>query len=357
MNLFYELIQVALGNKEKLSRNPTEKEWHELYAICQKQTVAGIAFFALDKLSKLGQKPPLNLLFEWIGLAEQIKQQNHLLNERCKELQEFFSNAGFRTCILKGQGNALMYPEPLYRQSGDIDIWVEGSKDNIVDFVKKRTPNEKAKYHHIEFPIFKDVMVEVHYMPTFSNVPWYNRRMQSFIQNIREQQFDNYAELIDMEGNISVPTIEFNVVFQMSHLMRHFMSEGIGLRHIMDYYFLLQKLNSEGNNDDTDWEETFKVLGLFTFAKGVMWIEKHVLSLDKNKLIVPPDERIGKFILSEILSSGNFGVGDSRFTKRLISPVSTNMSILVRNLKMIGMFPVDSIFAPITNIWHGSRCK
>ena len=117
MELFYELVQIALGQRELLSCTPSAAEWAELFSLAQKQAVTGVALNALEKMSQQGQKPPVNLLLEWIGLSEQIKAQNLLLNKRCGEITRLFSDAGFRTCILKGQGNALMYPDPLSRNS------------------------------------------------------------------------------------------------------------------------------------------------------------------------------------------------------------------------------------------------
>ena len=109
MTLFYELIQVALGNRTVLSRTPSETEWRDLYKMCQKQSVVGVVFDALDDLNEQRQKPPLDFLYQWIGDAEQIKQQNLRVNRRCVEISRMFAEAGFKTCILKGQGNARMY--------------------------------------------------------------------------------------------------------------------------------------------------------------------------------------------------------------------------------------------------------
>lgn len=126
---FFELLQVTLSRREFLSGVLSDEEWKALFVIAQKQAVAGFAFDALDGLVAGGQKMPQSLLFEWIGLSEQIKQRNKLVNQRCKELEKLFIDGGFRNCVLKGQGTALYYQNPLCRQSGDIDIWV--SKDGI----------------------------------------------------------------------------------------------------------------------------------------------------------------------------------------------------------------------------------
>lgn len=124
MNLFFELLQVALGHRSSLSRNPSKQEWIELFSVAQEQTVAGVAFEALDILSNKGINPPKAILFEWIGFVELIKNQNRIVNQRCAEVTKRILEAGWKTCILKGQGNARFNINPFSRQSGDIDIWV-----------------------------------------------------------------------------------------------------------------------------------------------------------------------------------------------------------------------------------------
>ena len=191
MNLFIELLLVSLGQRDVLSHNPTEEEWEYLYNECQRQSVAGLAVDALDVLSKRRQKIPSNLLFEWIGISEQIRLQNKLLNQRCVETSKMLAEAGFKNCILKGQGNARMYPAPLARQSGDIDVWVDGSKNEIVTFVRSSFPEAEIQSHHIDFPVFDDVELEVHFMPTYSIVSHYQRNLEKFIEEEKVSQFEN----------------------------------------------------------------------------------------------------------------------------------------------------------------------
>lgn len=87
-NLFLELVRCSLDTQEHLSINPSEQEWVTLFDLCQKQTIAGVVFIALDKLSRVGQKPPTPLLYEWIGLSEQIRMQNDKVNKDVVEVCE-----------------------------------------------------------------------------------------------------------------------------------------------------------------------------------------------------------------------------------------------------------------------------
>ena len=343
MELFYELVQIALGQRETLSHKPSDNEWGELFTWSQKQAVSGVVLIALDKLTRQRQKPPMNLLLEWIGLSEQIKVQNQLLNKRCGEITKQFADAGFRTCILKGQGNALMYSDPLSRNSGDIDLWVDGSRKEICDFVFSKCPDAEDGDMHIEAPFFKDVVVEVHYFPRYSNVPKYDKRLQVWFKEKSEAQFTNRVKLSPGSAEyVCVPTVQFNAVQQMSHIMGHFFVEGIGLRQFIDYFYVLKKLNEENCSDN--FEELFEYLGMLKFARGVMWVEKEVLGLDDKYLLTSPDERLGKVILKEIEEGGNFGHHDKRYTARNKGILMRGIVDSCRLLKLAYYFPEDALW-------------
>ena len=336
--LFYELILVALGRKDSLSKTPSDQEWNAMYKMAVKQAVGGIAFLALDKLSQVDQKPPLSLLYEWIGLSEQTRNQNQIVNIRCKDITRLFSDAGFYSCILKGQGNAVMYPEPPARTSGDIDIWVYGKREEITRFVKQRCPKAFEQYLHIDFSIYNDVPVEVHYTPGRLLAPKYNSRFQGWCDNYKR----NDSQQIDDSIGFNIPTVEFNVVYQMVHIMTHFFVEGIGLRHFIDYYYVLKELHQRGCSEN--FEKQFEYFGILKFAQGVMWIEKEILGLGEELLIVSPNERIGKVILKEMEEGGNFGHHDQRYSARSKGIFIRGLVDSYRLLKLAYYFPDDALW-------------
>jgi len=308
MFLFYDLLKVALGEKEELSYTPSVNEWKSLYIISQKQAVVGFIFEALDKLSHKGQKIPSGLLFEWIGMYEQIKQQNQLLNKRISELTDLFEKDGFRSCILKGQGNAILYPNPLSRTSGDIDIWLDGDKGTIINYVKLKFPEAEDNGIHLDYPIYKDVEVEVHYKPQYMASAKYDRRLDDFFKYESEKQFENLVRLPDAERDVAVPLPYFNLVQQLAHLLGHFYAGGIGFRHLVDLYYVLKNIG----NDKRNFSELLESLGLLSFSEGIMWVEKEILGLDDSFLVVVPSEKKGRLILREIERGGNFGRFDER---------------------------------------------
>lgn len=336
--LFYELILVALGNKDKLSSIPSEREWSELYFISEKQAVTGVTFLALDKLNSVGQPIPKSLLYEWIGAAEMIRQQNLIVNERCRQITSFFKDKGYQSCILKGQGNAQMYPVPECRTSGDIDIWVIGKRDEITRIVKERFPDSFEQYHHIDFPVFDDVPVEVHYIPGSLIRPKYNKRFLEWCEDEKEKFVKGDGIKYNSQLESALPSAEFNAIFQMAHIYTHFFIEGIGLRHFVDYYYVLKSL---GTQKKSEVKEKLRWLGLEKFAKGVMWVEQHCLALEEKYFIIEPDEKVGKLILKEMEEGGNFGQFDSRCFDRNKSVFARGITDSKRLLEFAREFPSD----------------
>lgn len=338
MELFFELIQIALGTRDVLSRVPSADEWKQIYNEAQRQAVTGVAIEGIDKLP-LEQRPNQMMVLEWIGMAEMIRQRNLVLNKRSVEIQQTFAEVGFRSCILKGQGNARMYPNPTSRMPGDIDVWVDGERIAINNFVDGLVEEAHKGYKDVAFH-FNDVEVEAHYFPTYLNSFSKNKRLQRYIEENRERQFTNVAEL-DGGGRIYVPTDDFNVVYQMCHLYHHFFCEGIGLRHFIDYFYLLKKVTEDGLLADYRLRvvEQFKNLGMLRFVTGVMWIEKEILGLDTKCLLVEGDEKTGKLVLNEIIEYGNFNktamAGKALMTSKL--------SNTFRPVKYLFQFPKESM--------------
>ena len=236
--IFFEFLRFCIGSAKEIPGSLKETDWKELYAIAKKQCLVGVLFDGIKKLpaEHVGMKK--ELLLQWMAESQMLEKANVRLNDAAIQVSEWFRKKGFRTCILKGQGNALMYPNPYSRTPGDIDIWVEGEDKRVISFVRSISPHEKACYHHIEFPSYKGVEVEVHYRPSFLLCFWNNRKLQKYYERVKEEQF-SHRVMLGEQGEIAIPTMEFNLIFQLTHIYAHLMNEGIGLRQLVDYYYVL----------------------------------------------------------------------------------------------------------------------
>ena len=332
-NLFFELIRVAIGNQVCLSRTPKVNEWQELYAMAKKQSLVGICFAGVQKLQAQRQAPNSwgneqgeMLYLQWLGMAAKIQQRNEAINKRCVELQERLTKDAFRSCILKGQGNSENYGSlAMLRQSGDIDIWVEGGFEKINSFIQANWPTNDVNDHHIHVGIYHDTEVEIHYIPFLLNNPLKNKVLLEFFRNQESLQFAHKSALPSGDYIIAADN-SFNIVFQFVHIFHHLFTEGIGLRQLMDYYFVLRTSYENQNEGEYRNKNVLRVvhdLSLERFASALMWVIKTVFvgheNEDENKNWMPwkPNEKDGRFLLNEIMQSGNFGHHDERIPKQM----------------------------------------
>ena len=110
MILYFEFLQVAIGNRKSLSVSITDADWHRLFEFCKRQALIGIGFSAVEKLHSIGVVCPAALRMQWMALALQIERQNEKITKQCRELTKKYEHDGLQCCILKGQGNLLNYP-------------------------------------------------------------------------------------------------------------------------------------------------------------------------------------------------------------------------------------------------------
>lgn len=298
-----QVFRLSLGLYTEEIKRFSPEEWGEIMDFAEKQGIMGLIFEGVKKIhDRKNNLPPQGLLLQWIGLVQQIHNRNNELNLRCIELSNEFRKAGFRTCILKGQGNALMYPDTSLRQPGDIDIWVDAERSVIIDYVRGRCKESVECKHHIDYPIYDDVSVEVHFIPRFLYNNYHNKAFTSFVEQERDEQFCNMTTIPSV-GSICIPTFKFNVVYQLVHMMGHFIEDGIGLRQVTDFIYLLR----QEHKLQIDYKTLLDEMGLSIFAQGIMWIGQGVYGLELKRMIIEPNEKAGKIILADIMETGNLG--------------------------------------------------
>ena len=254
---FFAFLKYCLGYKENMSRVIAGMNWHELYSFASKQALLGLCFNGIERLGKeypeeLKQNPiGRELLMTWMGKAQQIRRQNMKVNAVASKLFSMLREDGFRCCILKGQGNALMYPNPYSRTPGDIDVWIDASRERIMEYAQKKFELEDdIRLQHLETSL-DGVPVELHFFPCSMNNPIYHARLQKWFRRNADLQCSHIVGLPDGAGDIAIPTTAFNVVYQLCHLYHHFFDEGIGMRQIIDYFLVVNNFSKNVflNND------------------------------------------------------------------------------------------------------------
>ena len=420
-----------------MSRVIAGMNWQALYSFASKQALLGLCF---DGIERLGEEYPeelrLNpigreLLMTWMGKAQQIRRQNMKVNVVASKLYSMLREDGLRCCILKGQGNALMYSNAYSRNPGDIDVWVNASREQITEYAKTHFEiGNDIRFQHLETSM-DGVPVELHFFPCTMNNPIYHVRLQKWFKRNADLQCSNVVSLPDGIGEIAIPTTAFNVIYQLTHLYHHFFDEGIGMRQIIDYFLVVNDfsknvfldtdfsnhpvplskegstshpdpltLRGEGGNrptrcseplrskdggpskvspDCAGWDrlsiegdnstgsttavtssastaldevqEELKKLGLWKFAGGIMYIMQEVFGMSASRLIVPPNEKYGKFVLNEVLEAGNFGRHDAR-NRFGRSQLGHNLQRVYRDMRLVKFFPAEALCEPLFRTWH-----
>ena len=341
---YLEFLRYCLDDNTPLPSSTANIEWTELYDFAVKQTAEATFWHGIQRMDREnGVKLSDVQVLAWMARREKIARRNKMVNEKVVWVWNNFRREGFRSCLLKGQGNGLFYPEPLMRTSGDIDIWVEGGDKKVIAYVDSIQPGFKRVYHHIEFRKAGKVGVEVHYRPSWSSNPIYNLRLQRWFESHADACFSNKNDAL----RCCVPTDEFNQVYLLSHLYCHLIREGVGLRHIIDYYHLLKKSTSHVTPD------TISHLGLGKVAGAVMWVMEEILGLDKAFLIYQPNPKLGQLLLREIMRGGNFGKYDDRLLSgETKSKPKHNLQVLVRDVRLVRYFPEECLWEPWFRLWH-----
>lgn len=360
--IFFELVQASIG-LSKLSTIPTAYEWSQLYDIAKKQSLLGVCFNSLQQLYKNHPEQttnlPMPLKMQWLGIAARIQQRNEDMNKRCVELQANLAAAGFRNSILKGQGVATLYASSnlsLLRQPGDIDVYVDASREDVIRYAQSMGDSHPHwDYKHLHLKVYNDVEVEVHYVPeVFLNLRK-NRKLQRWFVEHKEDMFDSvkiHRNESTEEILLVSPSIEFNVFYILLHIYRHFLYEGVGLRQLLDYYFVLKTYTVGSRTSDVQIRDTIKSFGMERFTHGLMWVLQYVFNLDDKYFICEADEEEGKYILNQIMQGGNFGHHDERLNSNGRGKFAAVSKILKHNYHLLSHYPSDVVWAPVWVIWH-----
>lgn len=367
VDLYLDFLRYSLNDNLTVPSSIGKINWQGLLKFAKEQAIVGVysrrILFDNNDLNKCdwqGNKPGEDDVMEWMGEVAKLRKRNHLLFEKSADLAKKFHEKDFCCCILKGQGNALHYPMPDLRTSGDIDIWAwqkcskgVSTRQFIGDFVRKDFPKAKMMYLHIDYPIYNNVPVEVHFYPSILNNPIRNKKLQKFFNSQKNIVLKHIVShtIENATYSFPAPTDSFNRIFELCHIMHHEFDEGIGLRQLIDYYYLLRRgFTEEERQHDYKLLNSF---GMYRFASAVMYIMKTVLGLEDKYLLMLPDEKAGKLLLRDVIRGGNFGKYNKSFSHdgKDINPKRYFYKTF-HNLSLVRYYPSETLWEPLFRTWH-----
>lgn len=279
--LFYELMQVGMGQLDCLSRGPSPEEWHELYELAQREAVAGICYRGAVSLFEYGLRAPQDLIIDWMSESEEIREHNELTMTRLTELQRRVADGGTRTSVLSGDGLFSYYGDELFylRESSAIDVYCK----NVVSAASHRGGSD------LDVNLMASVRV--------GHGIWKNRRMEKWVQQ-------NSDMLFCRRDGLTIPAPTMHVVLYMAYLYNRLMGRNLCMRDLMDYYYILRAADG-GYEPFYEQGQTvgdvLRMLRLSRFASGVMWLLQEVFGLERRCMPVEPVEQEGRFLVDDVL--------------------------------------------------------
>jgi len=337
---FKSLILIALGKTSALQEPLSPGLWRYTYSMALKQAMVGVLWEGVKRLPE-EQLPPRELLETWRDLASKISGIHQLHVQHTEELSRIFQELGLRVCLLKGTSLASLYPESGSRQIGDIDVWVAGRHKATLEALRGRWAVGEVLWQECKVGFFEDTLVEVHFHPTKMYNPVLNARLQRTLERLAPAGFLPCSEghcqavlpgsggcfqaglpgaegcckaALPLEGGfLAVPSQRFNAVFCMAHMFRHYLEGGIGLRQMLDYYFVVRLLSAQERSEAM---RDLRRLGMGRFTGSVMLVLQKAFQLEDEFLLCAPDVRYGAKLMDDILDHGNFGISDPRNAAR-----------------------------------------
>lgn len=338
-DLVFELLLISTGAQKALSSIYSDKHWEYALNIANEQAITGVLFTAMEVIEK-DYLPSQPILMQWIANSQFIEQTSLKIEDASNSVINYFHENGYACQILKGCSVARYYPHHLRRCSGDIDVWLDGGRKKIYDFARAFDKDGilyGVNYHHIHFHLIESVHIEVHIWPSYLSSPIRNSRLHRFCNLHRPT----------MESDR--PSLGFDRVFILLHCYRHMCGDGVGLRQIMDYFYVLhQGFTEEEKRDAVYW---IKKLGMTRFAGGLMWVLQNYFGLEDKYLLLETDEKEGNFIMQEVLCTGNMGYSDKRNWGSKETAFSRFFLNLRRDLYLAKHYPYETLWQPFFSIW------
>jgi hypothetical protein len=346
---FFALLRAGLWNREPDSGYfPLSSEvWKRIYVLACKQTVAGIVYDGIMQLPA-DHFPPKDLLLEWVVLVARFEDLNTKMNQHAGELYKLFAENRIVAFLMKGQGVAACYDNPLHRMCGDID-WSFPDKENF-DRANRLIEGLRIKVERdagfSTSYTWKGILVEHHcHLLDISNpfLSGYLRRMQQ-----REQAHSIYLDT--NERQITLPSPVLTHLSVNSHILKHLLAFGISLRQLCDSACVCHVYHGEA--DRTSLKEIYRKLGIYNWIHLLNHLLVSYLGMPEEYLPFPliPQQK-ADWMMQDMLQSGNFGFYGGPFSKETDDPQIERqhvwLQLLVRFSRYVRYAPGEACWFPV----------
>ena len=351
---FLELVRTGLfpDHNARLLPHGNSVDWDMLYRLAEEQSVMGLVAAGIENLPA-SERPPKEVVLQFIGSTFQIEQRNKAMNAFVAKLMEQLRSEDIYAILVKGQGIAQCYEKPLWRSSGDIDLLLsDSSYGRAKEVLLPLATDVETEYTHFKHQgmTVDGWVVELH-GTLHSRL---SKRVDRMIDEVQKDMFygGNVRSWDNSGTQVFLPSPDNDVIFVFTHILHHFFFEGIGLRQICDwcrllwtYRTLLNRELLESRIRKMDLMSEWKAFAAFAVKWLGMPVEAMPLFEDNdihNANLNKKADKICKFVLEV----GNFGHKQRRdysgmsYLRRKFVSVLGRLSDMLRHFQL---FPKDSI--------------
>ena len=356
---FFALVRAGLWEKE-IQLLPYEQiNYNEINRLAEEQSVTGLIAAGFEHIVDV--KAPQDEFLQFVGSALQIERQNLAMNEFIAKLIEKLREADVYTILMKGQGIAQCYERPLWRASGDVDLFMsdENYKKAVIFLSPLSTSIDKENTYnkHLAMSIGSWV-VELHGALRFGL--WGS--MDAVLDEVQKEVLCGGTVRSWMNGATQTFLIraDEDVIFVFAHILQHFYQEGVGLRQICDWCRLLWTFR--GTIDKRLLESRLHKMRVIREWKSFAAFAVEYLGMPNDSMPFYSSSNIwrrkAEYIKNFVLKVGNYGVREpksSRTHSAFIRKILSFFEIFKYTFRHFFFFPISSIRSFFYQVWIGMK--
>jgi hypothetical protein len=315
--------------------------------LARKQTVVGIVYDGIMRLPT-EHFPPKDLLLEWVVLVARFEDLNTRMYREASELYALFAENRIEAFLMKGQGVAACYDNPLRRMCGDID-WSFSDKENFERanrlIERKRIKVEWDAGFSTSYA-WKGFLVEHHrHLLDISN-PFLSR----YLRRMQKKERTRYIYLDTNGEQIALPSPVLTHLSVNSHILKHLLAFGISVRQLCDSARVCSSYHSE--EERKSLKEIYRKLGIYNWIQLLNHLLVHYLGMPEEYLPFPliPKQK-ADWMMQDILQAGNFGFYGGPFSKETDQPQVERkyvwLQLLVRFGRYVRYAPGEACWFPV----------
>ncbi len=293
------LCGCALQNRIPDSRRIAEMDLTALYAACSFRSLTALAASALESAGTV-------LPSEWTEKKAKAIRKTLLLDAERAKLYAFFEEKGIWYMSLKGIVLKEYYPSVGLREMSDNDILYDPAyRETVMEYMLQNG--------YTAVSVGKGVHDTYHKLPIYNfelHRALYNEyddeTLSQYYRNVRQSLVQVHENGMEYRFND-----EDFYLYILSHAYRHYMSEGIGIRALVDCYVYLH-----AKGDCLDWaymEGEAEKIGMSVFFRIFFDLGRKLFDEPMGENWTKEERQM----LDDCLEAGTHGTFEGGITKNV----------------------------------------